>query len=86
VKVDMIIPPPGRIPRKNPMTDPRRIGQIESIQSRKVGSTPLISLAMTSWIPFLSRLTSTSAIPKRPITMGTTPTPSIRVMLPKTKR
>ena len=33
----MTAPPPGRTPRKKPMTVPRRMAQIESAQSFKIG-------------------------------------------------
>src|SRR3989304_6258370 len=40
--VAMIPPPPGNIPKKNPKKDPRIIGPVESFQSFKLGSKPLI--------------------------------------------
>ena len=35
-------PAPGRIPRKNPSADPRRIGSVDALQSSRVGSSPVV--------------------------------------------
>ena len=74
------------MPRKKPMTLPLRIAPADLAQSCKVGNSPLTRALKTSRLIFVSMLRSISEMPKRPMTTGTSPTPSIRSVMPKEKR
>ena len=52
----MTAPPPGMIPMKNPITDPRRIAHLESAQSLSVGKTLPIFVVTISVFSVDSRL------------------------------
>ena len=52
----MTAPPPGIIPMKNPMTEPRKIAHLESDQSLRVGKTFPIFVVMISVFNVDSRL------------------------------
>ena len=83
----MIAPAPGRIPRKKPSTEPRRIGTAESRQSWRVGRSPVVGGANISrCCSRCSRFRSTSEIPKSPMMTGTSPRPSSSVRIPKANR
>lgn len=49
---------------------------IDRAQSSNVGRSPLTLVVKTSLLIFSSMLSKTSEIPKRPMTTGTSPTPS----------
>jgi hypothetical protein len=73
-------PAPGRTPKKNPSTDPLKIGRAERRQSSRVGKSPLAGVAKISCFSLpRSKLRRTSEIPKSPMITGTRPRPSIRV-------
>ena len=86
MKVGMMAPIPGRMPRKKPSTLPRAMGAAEAFQSARVGRSPLMRVSNTSWVTPRSILRSTSLTPNRPMMMGTRPSPSPSVTLPKVKR
>ncbi len=82
MKVGMIAPIPGRMPRKKPSTLPRAIGAADRFQSSRVGSRPLMRVSKTSCSTPFSMLCSTSLTPNRPMMIGTRPSPSARVRVP----
>ena len=82
----MMAPPPGMMPRKKPRTVPRTMLHMETPQSLRVGKrffTRAVRMSLGSRSPGSS---STSAMPKSPITTGTSPTPSKRICKLKVNR
>jgi hypothetical protein len=82
MKVGMMEPMPGRIPSRKPSTLPRAMGAADRRQSSRVGQRPRTRVRNTSCLTPRSMFSSTSLIPKSPMIMGTSPTPSLRVRLP----
>ena len=73
-------PAPGRMPKKNPSIDPRKIGMVERRQSSRLGRSPFAGVAKISCFSApRSKLRRTSEIPKSPMMTGTRPRPSIKV-------
>jgi hypothetical protein len=65
---------------------PRAMGPTLSAQSCRVGKSPVIFASVIFFRTITSTLSSTSAMPKTPITTGTIPTPSFSSRIPKVKR
>jgi hypothetical protein len=86
MKVGMMEPMPGRMPRKKPSVLPRAMGMAESFQSCFVGSSPWILGRNTSCLMPSSMFSSTSATPNTPMIIGTRPRPSESVMVPYVNR
>ena len=82
MNVGMMAPIPGRIPSKKPSPLPRAIGAALRRQSSPVGHRPVICVWKTSWRTPFSRFSNTSLTPKRPMMIGTRPSPSPSVRLP----
>ncbi|PLC11760.1 hypothetical protein AUQ48_05310 [Kocuria flava] len=83
---EMVAPPPGRMPRKNPSTEPRPIAPEDWRRSAREGQTLATrSGALTArWR--CSRLCRISPSPNRPMATGTKSMPSARLRFPKVKR
>jgi hypothetical protein len=73
---EMVAPPPGNTPIRNPINEPRAMGAAAARHSSQRPRSPRIFVLSTSGLTLRSILTSASPMPKRPMATMTNSKPS----------
>ena len=82
----IVAPAPGIAPMIPPIADPRRIGRHSPNSSRAFGSRPVIPPPGAVAFRWPVAAFSASAIAKKPISIGTSPSPSMSAFVPSVSR
>ena len=82
----IVAPAPGMAPISPPIADPRRIGRQSPNSSRALGSAPVMPAPGAVALRPPAAAFSASAMAKKPISIGTSPSPSMSMFVPSVSR